>query len=193
MERHPIDVSQFVTTTQLERSEPKNRFRKGIAYNNILDEVLNKFPDIRDRYNNAYDSYIIHATDPLQTVDNFLFEVYEPILITESVITEVEKLRKPKDSVPTLYNESALYAIIESFDIHSESTSPVVLNMIQQALYILRFTEQEYNSCYKFNELMSQISQLQKKNTLHPQIPEIRVQAQHILDSLRPKQDIKKE
>ncbi len=193
MEKRPIDVYQFVTKTELERTEPKNRFQSESAdFDPILNTILDEVPELKDRYINAYNQYIGASYEPDPFPETFFEEVYKPILVTTSVIEEVQRLRTPKDTFPQTYNAEAIHLLVESMGVDVSQTPEIIPTLIQKAMQCIKLKEKEYLKCVTFDVRMLEIEKLQSNDAFKDLIPQMRVEAYQILNSLRPRRRIKK-
>ena len=185
MENNPIDY-RFITKIELERKEPQRRFNG----NSLLDKVMESFPDIKDRYLNAYNAYIHRELQPEPSFETFITEVYNPILATSAVINEVSKLRKPN---PVAFNLDAIKLIIRSMNNHSEETEDqsegldLTTQLVQKAMEYVELTDEEFFRYKMYNVCSIQLAKMEQDPTYDlAVISQQRRNVHSILSSLQP-------
>lgn len=154
-EHQPINIRDFYSSVELERSEPKNRFNSGsLDYDPVLDTVLDQFPVIKTWYKIGYKEYVAQQELGFSYNGDYANEIAYPVLLCSKVINEINVLRTPEGDLPYICNLHILNRIVDA----AISTSHVdeTTEIIKAVLKEMKLSEYELKGMFIAKNLLQE-------------------------------------
>lgn len=147
-------IADFLTTTQIQRSEPKNRLTsESIDFDPELCAVLDSFPEMRDQYITAYADYV---QNPFST-ENRLAQFPTEVIIAQKAMDFIRFCREDSSDLPYVIPYKTLHLIAASIQNPKELADIPTVQMVKKALEVLNVTTQQQHMLIFMDTIALQI------------------------------------
>lgn len=154
-ETQPIDISLFIPSVELERTEPKNRFDPASAdYDQNLDAVMNHFPIIKSWYTIGFKEHTSKFSSGLSFNGNYKQEILYPTLVASKVIKEIKQIRSPQSNIPYIYNPLIIEQIVNASNPKESEPQDIISEILKTILIEIPLTEYEFEGFFSAHNLL---------------------------------------